>query len=121
MFGHPGGYRSRDVREERVIGVDLGGTNILAGLVLRDGTIGRTIEIATPDGDQAAVLGAIDGVVEDLLADGAAAIGYGSMYYALPSGCPMVHTYATPYYYCGGHYYQEQMQGDDVVYVVVEP
>jgi glucokinase len=77
LFGHPGGYRSRDVREERVIGVDLGGTKILAGLVLRDGTIGRTIEIATPDGDQAAVLGAIDGVVEDLLADGASAIGYG--------------------------------------------
>ena len=65
------------MREERVIGVDLGGTKILAGLVARDGTIGRTIEIATPDGDQAAVLGAIDGVVEDLLADGAAAIGYG--------------------------------------------
>ena len=77
MFGHPGGYRSRDVREERVIGVDLGGTKILAGLVARDGTIGRTIEIATPDGDQAEVLGAIDGVVEDLLVDGAAAIGYG--------------------------------------------
>ena len=77
MFGHPGGYRSRDVREERVIGVDLGGTKILAGLVARDGTIGRTIEIATPDGDQAEVLGAIDGVVEDLLPDGAAAIGYG--------------------------------------------
>ena len=77
MFGHPGGYRSRDVREERVIGVDLGGTKILAGLVARDGTIGRTIEIATPDGDQAEVLGAIDGVVEDLLSDGAAAIGYG--------------------------------------------
>ena len=77
MFGHPGGYRSRDVREERVIGVDLGGTKILAGLVARDGTIGRTIEIATPDGDQDEVLGAIDGVVEDLLPDGAAAIGYG--------------------------------------------
>jgi glucokinase len=65
------------VREERVIGVDLGGTKILAGLVARDGTIGRTIEIATPDGDQAEVLAAIDGVVEDLLSDGAAAIGYG--------------------------------------------
>ena len=51
LFGHPGGYRSRDVHEERVIGVDLGGTKILAGLVARDGTIGRTIEIATPDGD----------------------------------------------------------------------
>ena len=77
MFGHPGGYRSRDVHEERVIGVDLGGTKILAGLVARDGTIGRTIEIPTPDGTQDEVLGAVDGVVEDLLADGAAAIGYG--------------------------------------------
>ena len=77
MFGHSGGYRSRDVREERVIGVDLGGTKILAGLVGRDGAIGRTIEIPTPDGAQEQVLAAIDGVVEDLLGDGAAAIGYG--------------------------------------------
>jgi glucokinase len=65
------------MHEQRVIGVDLGGTKILAGLVARDGTIGRTIEIATPDGTQEQVLGAVDGVVEDLLADGAAAIGYG--------------------------------------------
>ena len=57
--------------------MDLGGTKILAGLVARDGTIGRTIEIPTPDGTQEAVLGAIDGVVADLLGDGAAAIGYG--------------------------------------------
>ncbi len=63
--------------EERVIGVDLGGTKILAGVVARDGTIGRTIEIATPDGTQEEVLSAIDGVVEDLVVDGAAAIGYG--------------------------------------------
>lgn len=77
MFGHPGGYRSREMHEERVIGIDLGGTKILAGLVERDGTIGRTIEIATPDGTQDQVLDAIDGVVQDLLGDGAAAIGYG--------------------------------------------
>jgi len=77
LFGHSGGYRSRAVHEERVIGVDLGGTKILAGLVARDGTIGRTIEIPTPDGTQEQVLGAVDGVVEDLLADGGAAIGYG--------------------------------------------
>jgi hypothetical protein len=49
------------------------------------------------------------------------AMAIGSMYYAVPPGCPVVHTYATPYYHCGGYYYQEQMQGDDVVYVVVEP
>ena len=49
------------------------------------------------------------------------AIAYGSYYHTLPVGCPMVYTYATPYYHCGGYYYQEQMQGDDVVYVVVQP
>ena len=63
--------------EETVIGVDLGGTKILAGLVTRDGTIGRTIEISTPDGGQPEVLAAIDGVVADLVRDGAAAVGYG--------------------------------------------
>jgi glucokinase len=77
LFGHPGGYRSRDVSEERVIGVDLGGTKILAGLVARDGAIGRTIEIATPSGGQQEVLAAVDGVVADLHRDGAVAIGYG--------------------------------------------
>jgi glucokinase len=65
------------MHEERVIGVDLGGTKILAGLVARDGTIGRTIEIPTPAGSQEQVLSAVDGVVEELLVDGAAAIGYG--------------------------------------------
>jgi glucokinase len=65
------------MREERVIGIDLGGTKILAGLVGRDGAIGRTIEIPTPDGAQEQVLAAIDGVVEDLLGDGAVAVGYG--------------------------------------------
>jgi glucokinase len=77
LFGHPGGYRSGGVREELVIGVDLGGTKILAGVVARDGTIGRTIETPTPDGTQAQVLAAVDAVVDDLLADGAVAIGYG--------------------------------------------
>ena len=49
------------------------------------------------------------------------AIAVGSMYYSVPPGCPIVHTYAVPYYYCGGYYYQQRMQGDDVVYVVVQP
>lgn len=65
------------MREDRVIGVDLGGTKILAGIVGRDGAIGRTVEIPTPDGPQEVVLAAVDGVVEDLLRDGASAIGFG--------------------------------------------
>ena len=65
------------MHEERVIGVDLGGTKILAGLVARDGSIGRTIEIPTPDASPDEVLRAVDGVVDDLLDDGAVAIGYG--------------------------------------------
>lgn len=62
---------------ERVIGVDVGGTKILAGVVDRSGTIGRTIEIPTPGGGQDDVLAAIDGVVDDLIGDGAVAVGYG--------------------------------------------
>jgi len=65
------------VREELVVGVDLGGTKILAGLVARDGRIGRTIEIPTPAGTQEEVLAAVDRVVDDLRQDGAVAIGYG--------------------------------------------
>ena len=49
------------------------------------------------------------------------AIAYGTMYSAVPYGCPIVHTYATPYYYCNDVYYEQQMEGDDVVYVVVDP
>ena len=47
------------------------------GLVARDGTVGRTIEVPTPDGDAGRVLAAIDGVVDELLGDGAAAVGFG--------------------------------------------
>lgn len=62
---------------DTVIGVDLGGTKILAGLVTRDGAIGRTIEVPTPDGPEEAILGEIDRLVADLLQDGAAAVGVG--------------------------------------------
>ena len=60
-----------------VIGVDVGGTKILAGLVSRDGTVGRTVEVPTPTAGQAALLSELDGVVEELLGDGAGAIGVG--------------------------------------------
>jgi glucokinase len=65
------------VRPERVIGIDLGGTKILAGIVARDGEIGRTHEIPTPAASEEAVLGALDEVVLAVHEEGVAAIGYG--------------------------------------------
>lgn len=61
---------------ERVIGVDLGGTKILAGLVERDGTVGRSREWPTPVDSQEALLAGLDEAVEDMLADGAGALGF---------------------------------------------
>jgi glucokinase len=65
------------VAEETVVGVDVGGTKILAGIVARSGTVGRTIEVPTPAADAHAILAAIDTVVGDLLGDGALAVGLG--------------------------------------------
>jgi glucokinase len=61
---------------ESVIGVDLGGTKILAGIVARDGTTGRTIEVPTPD-DGDAILSEIDRVIDELCAEQVRAIGIG--------------------------------------------
>lgn len=61
---------------ERAIGVDLGGTKILAGLVGRDGAVERSVEVPTPPGSAAAVLEAMDGLVEEL-AGSAVALGLG--------------------------------------------
>ena len=60
---------------DRVIGVDLGGTKIAAGVVERDGTIGERCERPTPLESQEELLEALDGVVEGL--GDAAAIGFG--------------------------------------------
>lgn len=65
------------MRPDLVIGVDLGGTKILAGVVSRDGTARDSVEIETPDGGADEVLAAIDGLVDRLLDDGIGAIGYG--------------------------------------------
>jgi glucokinase len=65
------------VPPDLVIGVDVGGTKMLAGVVARDGSIGRTIERPTSTAGQGALLDELDGVVEELLTDGAAAIGVG--------------------------------------------
>ena len=77
LSGHEAGYGSRVVPPDQVIGVDVGGTKILAGAVARDGSIGRTVEVPTPTSGQEALLAELDAVLGGLLADGALAIGVG--------------------------------------------
>lgn len=62
---------------DRVIGVDVGGTKILAGTLARDGTVGHTIEVQTPTSSQEAFLVELDALLEQLLGDGPGAIGVG--------------------------------------------
>jgi glucokinase len=63
--------------EKRVIGVDLGGTKILAGVVDRDGSVGHRREHPTPLGSQDELLAGLDEAVEELLTDDVAAVGFG--------------------------------------------
>ena len=60
-----------------VIGLDVGGTKILAGIVDRDGNVLAEHEVASPEGGEADVVAALDEAVEALLDDRVAAIGYG--------------------------------------------
>jgi glucokinase len=62
---------------KRVIGVDLGGTKILAGVVDRDGHVERHRENPTPVTSQEELLAGLDRAVEELLDDEIAAIGFG--------------------------------------------
>ena len=62
---------------QRVIGVDLGGTKILAGIVDRDGRVDRRREHPTPVTSQDDLLAGLEAAVEELLADEIAAIGFG--------------------------------------------
>lgn len=59
------------------IGVDLGGTKILAGVVARDGTVVRRHERATPQDSQASVVRELEAAVAELLDDEVAALGFG--------------------------------------------
>ncbi len=59
------------------IGVDVGGTKILAGVVGRDGEVGRRHERPTAKESQEALLAELDAVVEELLDERIAAIGFG--------------------------------------------
>jgi glucokinase len=62
---------------KRVIGVDLGGTKILAGIVDRDGSVERRRENPTPVGSEDALLAGLDEAVQELLDEDIAAIGFG--------------------------------------------
>jgi glucokinase len=62
--------------QERVIGVDLGGTKILSGLIGPDGELGRRREWPTPVDSQESLLAALDAAVEDLRDPGVVALGF---------------------------------------------
>jgi len=65
------------VDDRHAIGVDLGGTKILAGVVARDGTVLRRHERATPKDAQEHVLAELEAAVAELLDDSIAAVGFG--------------------------------------------
>ncbi len=60
----------------RVVGVDLGGTKILAG-VIEDGNVLQTVEHPTPTTSQDALLDGLAAAVKELSLDGVAAVGFG--------------------------------------------
>ena len=62
---------------QRVIGVDLGGTKILAGVVDSDGRIERQAERPTPTDSQETLLAALETAVLDLRDDGIVGVGFG--------------------------------------------
>ena len=62
---------------KRVIGVDLGGTKILAGIVGRDGSVERHRENPTPVTSQDDLLAGLDQAVAELLDDDVVALGFG--------------------------------------------
>jgi glucokinase len=62
---------------DRVIGVDLGGTKILAGVVERDGSVGETVEHPTATSSQEALFDGLVAAVQELPRDGVVAVGFG--------------------------------------------
>jgi len=65
------------LNEKRVIGVDLGGTKILAGVVDREGHVEHRREHRTPTASEGELLAGLDEAVEELLTDEIAALGFG--------------------------------------------
>ena len=65
------------MNEKRVIGLDLGGTKILAGVVDREGHVEQRREHPTPTASQDELLAGLDAAVEELLTDEIGALGFG--------------------------------------------
>jgi len=65
------------LNEKRVIGVDIGGTKILAGVVDREGRVEHRREHATPTVSEDAFFAGLDEAVEELLTEEIAALGFG--------------------------------------------
>jgi glucokinase len=66
------------VQAGHAIGVDLGGTKILAGVVARDGSVVRRHERSTPQDSQDHVLAELEAAVAELLDDSVGAVGFGA-------------------------------------------
>jgi glucokinase len=65
------------VSAPRVIGVDLGGTKILAGVVDRAGTVVVRHEVPTPTSSEADLLEGLVAAIEPLAREGVEALGFG--------------------------------------------
>ena len=63
--------------DTRVIGIDLGGTKILAGVIDRSGRVESQVARPTPDDSQESVVDALVETVEELRTEGIAAVGLG--------------------------------------------
>ena len=61
----------------RVIGVDVGGTKILSGVVESDGKVHERHEISTPTGSQDELVDGLVEAVQAVAGEGAAAVGFG--------------------------------------------
>jgi glucokinase len=65
------------VGSERVIGVDIGGTKIAAGVIDRDGGIDRRAQRRTPNRSREEFLDVLEETVESLITPEVAALGFG--------------------------------------------
>jgi glucokinase len=65
------------VSDNRVIGVDLGGTKILAGIIEPDGSVGQRVERPTVTSSQAALFDELVDTVQSLPQNGVVAVGFG--------------------------------------------